>query len=196
MKLSIIMQRLLIAGSVVIAGPALADSPTAEALSYTCAGCHGFNGSSDGPAIPSIAGIDQDYFIDSMNTYAKDERKSTIMGRIARGYTADEIEAMAGFFKAQKMVPLKQSFNSGSADDGKKLHKKYCEKCHEDGGQSPEGSMSLAGQPSNYIKYSFEDFQAGYRDAPKKMKKKIQSMHKKAGDAGFEQLINYYASQQ
>lgn len=73
-------------------------------LVNTCVGCHGPNGSSLGPATPSIAEMPKSAFIQAMQDIKANKRSTTIMGRIARGYTDKEIEMMADFFSKQKLV--------------------------------------------------------------------------------------------
>jgi sulfide dehydrogenase cytochrome subunit len=190
------LQGILIASSMAVGGAAFAATPSAEMLGNTCAGCHGTNGNSMGPATPTIAGAGSEYFIDSMMAYKSGERASTIMTRIAKGYTDDEIKAMAEFFAKQPIKRQKQMADSKMAGAGKKLHDKYCEKCHEDGGRAAEDGGLLAGQWKPYLKYTMDDFMNGSREMPKKMKRKVEKMHKKAGDAGIDQILEYYASQQ
>lgn len=190
------LQVILLLCAGMIAGAVSAATPTARMLANTCAGCHGTNGSSNGPASPTIAGISKDFFIETMQAYKKDERPTTIMNRIAKGYTDEEIKLMAGFFSKQKFVRKRQKYSKKKARFGKKLHKKYCEKCHEDGGRSTEDDAGiLAGQWKTYLEYSMQDFTKGGRTMEKKMKKKLDSLQKKHGDKGVDALINYYASQ-
>ena len=177
---------LLLTGSM-LCGTAMADTPSASMLANTCAGCHGTNGSSVGPASPTIAGISRDYFIETMEAYKTAERPSTIMTRIAKGYTEKEIELMADFFSKQPFVRMTQAYDEDKAKLGKKLHKKYCEKCHEDAGRSSEDDAGiLAGQWEPYLRYTMEDFTSGNRTMEKKMKKM------KPED--FKALLNFYAS--
>jgi sulfide dehydrogenase cytochrome subunit len=190
------LQGILIACSVALGGTAVAATPSASMLGNTCAGCHGTNGNSNGPATPTIAGISSEYFIETMEAYKKGERASTIMTRIAKGYTEEEIKLMADFFAKQKFARLPQKADAKMAKRGKKLHDKYCEKCHEDGGRSTEDDAGiLAGQWKPYLKYTMEDFMSGGREMSKKMKKKVDKLKKSKGDAGLEQLYHYYASQ-
>ncbi|QEP45207.1 cytochrome c4 [Ectothiorhodospiraceae bacterium BW-2] len=189
------MHSLLVAGAVTMATSATAATPTAEMLGNTCAGCHGIDGSSNGPAIPSIAGIDVDYFIESMTLYQSNERPSTIMGRIARGYTAQEIELMAEFFNTKKLKTIDQTTDAALAAKGASLHDRFCEKCHEEGGRIADGSAILAAQMLPYLEYSMTDFNSGMRDMPRKMKSKMQDVKEKYGDDGFKQLVHFYASQ-
>ena len=177
-----------------------ADKPlmtgaSATMLSNTCAGCHGTYGASTGPATPSLGGISNEYFKEVMAGFASGEIKSTIMGRIAKGYSEEEIAAMSDYFSKQKFVAAKQSFDADKAKEGAKLHDKYCEKCHSEGGTSAEDDSGiLAGQLVPYLKYTLADYRAGDREMTKKMKKKVNKLIEKEGDAGLDALMNYYAS--
>ncbi len=196
MKYKSIVQTLLIAGGLTLGSAAFAVTPSASMLGNTCAGCHGPSGSSTGPATPSIAGISEEYMIEAMKEYANGKRPSTIMGRIAKGYTEEEVKLMAKFFASKKMKTIDQGADARLASTGRKLHDKYCEKCHEDGGKSSDDDAGiLAGQMMPYLANTMEDFHSGDREMPKKMAKKMKSMFKKAGDKGVEALINYYGSQ-
>jgi sulfide dehydrogenase cytochrome subunit len=185
---------LLISG-MAFAGSSMAGDASSEALSYTCAGCHGTNGASVGPASPSLAGMSKVYIEDSMKAFKSGDRESTIMGRIAKGYDDDDFAKMGDFFAAQKMHMAAQQAG-GMAGKGKDIHDKYCDKCHEDYGTSPDDdSGQLSGQWATYLKYSLEDAMDGSRDVGKKMMKQLKKMHKKEGDAGVQALVDFYASQ-
>ncbi len=187
----------LIAGalSLVACGVASAGGASARMLSDTCSGCHGTDGVSGGPATPTIAGISKSYFTEVMEGFASGEIPSTIMGRIAKGYTEEEIGAMGDYFSKQKFVKATQKYDDKLAQTGAKLHDKYCEKCHAEGGSSADDDSGiLNGQWQPYVKWSLMDFNAGHRNAPKKMQKQLGKLAKKEGDAGITALLNYYAS--
>ena len=76
------------------------ESRNVELLVSSCAACHGTNGHSVG-GIPSLAGLSEMYFIEQMQQFVSGERKSTVMFHHASGYTAEEIELMAGYFAKQ-----------------------------------------------------------------------------------------------
>jgi len=195
MQLEKLGQAILFSALALTSSAALADGHRSSLLSYTCAGCHGFNGVSTGPATPSIAGMNDEGFIEAMKAYKTDERPSTIMGRIAKGYSDEEIEGMAKFFKAQKFVPAVQTADAKKAAAGKKLHDSYCEKCHEDGGTTDEdGTGVLAGQWMPYLDYAMTDFGDGSRPIGKKMKKKLNKMIKKHGKDSVDKVIHFYGS--
>jgi len=189
----------LMAGALALAtsGGAIAGGASAVMLADTCSGCHGTDGASGGPATPTIAGISNDYFIEIMQGFASGDIPSTIMGRIAKGYTDEETAAMAKYFSAMKFTKAKQDFDAKLAKKGGKLHDKYCEKCHAEGGSSAEDDSGiLNGQWGPYVHWTLVDFMDGKREAPKKMKKKLAKLHKKEGDAGIKALLEYYKSAQ
>ena len=197
-----------------------AEMASPQMLTNTCVACHGADGVSQGPAIPSLAGITKNYFIGTMLAYkyADDEaalesaletlyqdeayedaeaypRYSTIMARIASGYTLEEIIAMADVFANSEVVAVEQDYDKSKVGMGEELHEEYCGKCHEDGGLSTADDVGLlAGQWLLYLKYTLEDYMNERRDMPKKMKTKLEEMHEAHGEAGIQSLLQYYAS--
>jgi cytochrome subunit of sulfide dehydrogenase len=168
-----------------------------EALSNTCSGCHGTDGASGGPGTPSISGLSVAYFEELMKGFKTGDIPSTIMGRISKGYTEGEAKKMATFFGAKPFVPAKQAFDKAKAAKGAKLHEKNCEKCHAEGGTDVQDDTGrLAGQWTHYLKSTMADYIAGKREMTKKMKKRVMKLHTKGGDAAFDNLMAYYASQQ
>jgi len=191
------LQAALVACGLAFAGSARASGPSAEALAYTCVGCHGPNGNSVGPASPTLAGMPEYVMIETMKGFKSGDINSTIMGRIAKGYTDEQFELMAGYFAKQEYKPAEQSSDAKLAAKGAKLHDKHCEKCHSEGGSiemAVEDEVGvLAGQWKPYLQYSLTDFINGTRPMPKKMKKQLEKMHKKEGDAGIQALLEFYA---
>lgn len=174
---------------------AIAEVPTGRILAYGCTGCHGTDGSSVGLANPHIAGMHRDYFIESMEAYQEDERNSTIMNRLAKGYTAEQIEAMADFFANQPLKLKSQKTNAAKVELGAKYHDRYCEKCHEDGGRAPSDTGNLAGQWAQYLRYSMDDYLSGERAMTRKMRIKLERLEKEQGRGAVDALIDFYASQ-
>ena len=187
-----------------LVGAAAAEDMTAEMLSYTCAGCHGPNGNSHGPAIPSIAAMDPEV-VEIMNAFKENRIYSTVMGRIARGYDEEDFKKMAAYFNARDYVPAPQAFEQKLVEAGAELHEKYCDTCHVEGGKplaDEEGYHILAGQWTPYLRFAMEDYRANPPRRPmdekeqKKMMRKIEEMVEAKGESAFEALWAYYASQQ
>jgi len=74
-----------------------ADYPRAEALADACTSCHGIKGRSHG-YIPSLDTLSRIEFLQALEEYRRQKRSATIMNRIARSYTAEEIELLADYF--------------------------------------------------------------------------------------------------
>jgi len=165
-------------------------------LANTCAGCHGTNGVSTGPSMPTIAGLSPDYFVTIMESYKSGDAYSTIMGRIAKGYSDDEIKQMADYYAALPFEAASQTTDPALVKKGAKIHDLYCEKCHSEGGTLKEDDAGiLAGQWRPYVRWQIEDALSGSREYEKKMMKKLKKLHKKEGDAGITALLHYYSSQ-
>ena len=69
-------------------------------LAASCAACHGTNGISVA-ALPSLAGLDENYFISKMKKYRASSHVSEIMVQHAKGLTEDEITGLAAYFSGQ-----------------------------------------------------------------------------------------------
>jgi sulfide dehydrogenase cytochrome subunit len=80
---------------------AAAADTTGRSLAATCTGCHGTNGVSQG-GIPSIAGVDKERILGLMKEFRDGKREATVMHQHAKGYTDEQLEAIASWFAAQK----------------------------------------------------------------------------------------------
>jgi len=184
------------------ASSCLADPDGAKLAADKCEACHGKNGNSEKDDVPSIAGFSDVVIEDSLDMYQSDERKGgtykvdgkeTNMNEIARDLSAEDIEALAIFYARQTFEPRPQKFDAALAEKGATIHERKCETCHSDQGSNADDDAAiLAGQWSPYLRAEFAAFRSGDREAPKKMKKKIDDL----SDEEIEALINFYASQQ
>ena len=67
-------------------------------LANPCAGCHGTDGNSPG-SIPALNKLSGKYILFSMKAFKSDQRQGTVMNRIAKGYTDQEIKLMSEYFE-------------------------------------------------------------------------------------------------
>ncbi len=67
----------------------------------SCANCHGTNGRAQ-PGMESLAGVAKEDIAKKMLDFKAGRRPATIMHQLAKGYSDEQIEAMAGYFAAQK----------------------------------------------------------------------------------------------
>ena len=78
------------------------DPLQARSLAASCAACHGTDGRAQ-PGMISLAGSNQNDMVKKMQDYkAGRVPAATIMHQLAKGYTDEQIEAIAGYFAAQK----------------------------------------------------------------------------------------------
>lgn len=74
------------------AAPAIAQS-IAPAGASSCSGCH--DARIENSAIPPLNGRPATEIVTAMQAFRAGEREATVMGRIAKGFTDDEIRAIA-----------------------------------------------------------------------------------------------------
>lgn len=91
------------AALVALAAPvdAQTDAARARDLAATCANCHGTGGKAQGP-LPSLAGQPKADVIRKMNEFRDGKRPATIMHQLAKGYTPEQIDLIAGWLAQQK----------------------------------------------------------------------------------------------
>lgn len=92
----------LLLGAAPLAQAGDLSKPDGKMLSNTCAACHGTYGHFDADYMPPLAGMDKERFVDSMIAFRNGSRPATIMDRVAKAFTDEEIQAMAEFFAAQE----------------------------------------------------------------------------------------------
>lgn len=74
-----------------------------RALAATCANCHGTEGVAvQGEAMVRLAGLPKDYMVTQMLAFRDGKRPATVMHQISKGYTPEQIEALAIYFAAKK----------------------------------------------------------------------------------------------
>ncbi len=67
----------------------------------SCANCHGTDGRAQ-PGMASLAGASKDDLLKKMLDFKAGRQPATIMHQLAKGYSDDQIEAIAAYFAAQK----------------------------------------------------------------------------------------------
>ena len=150
-----------------------------KALSWNCSACHGPDGVSAGPAVPSIAAMDPRYFFTVMRGFKLDERYSTIMSRIAKGYRNAELREMGEYFAASTWTDAGASTSQQQIEAGRAIHDDLCAECHEDEGRYQDKEIPrLAGQWPAYLLSQLIDYQnADLRmPQPDKMKNRLTDL--------------------
>ena len=196
-------QLLLVVITTCLVSFSLAQANEATLVKEKCGTCHGDDGNSTDSKVPSIAGFSLDSLEETLSMYKSDDRpsekytpdggKETDMNEIAKNLSEADTKTIITFLASQKFKPVKQKFDAALAKQGKKIHKKKCEKCHSDNGANSEDDAAiLAGQHRSYLEMQFKLIASDKRDMPRKMKKRF----KKLSDSDHKALIEFYISQQ
>ena len=79
------------------------DDDPVRYVAATCANCHGTDGrTAPGADMPMLAGMPAAYFTEQINAFRNGARPATIMHQLARGYSDEQIAALAQFFARQR----------------------------------------------------------------------------------------------
>jgi len=186
----------LILAAGVLVTPTLAADPTESMLANPCAGCHGTDGYSQS-AMPRIAGFNEKLLVQIMKNYQTDARTSTIMGRLAKGYTEEQLVSIAKFFSKQEWQSPEQEVDAKLVAEGEKIHKEKCTTCHQDNGKTGNDSVPrIAGQWLDYLEIVMDE----YLDPEVKMPENAMVKMMKMQMTGLKPedvaaLAHFYASQ-
>jgi cytochrome c553 len=77
------------------------DPLQARSWAASCASCHGITGQAQ-PGMPSLVGQSKDDLVRKMQDYKNGRLPATLMHQLAKGYTDEQIDAIAAYFAAQK----------------------------------------------------------------------------------------------
>ena len=95
--------RRALAAAIGVASIAAAVAASAEppAGAAACSGCHPASPRVTSP-VPRLAGVDRAAIVRALLEFRSGQRPATVMDRIAKGFTDDEIQAIAAWLAAQK----------------------------------------------------------------------------------------------
>ena len=67
----------------------------------SCSACHGTDGRAQ-PGMEPLAGVNKDDIVKKMLDFKAGRKPATLMHQLAKGYSDEQIEAIAAYFSAQK----------------------------------------------------------------------------------------------
>jgi len=148
-----------------------------QGLAMNCNNCHGTGGVSVGMTMPSIAGLSENYLKNIMMEWKTGARASANMTRLIKGYTDDEIAALAAYYSKLPWKPQPQMASADILSKGKEVTER-CETCHGATGGQPDDKDTpmLAGQWAKYMelelmKYRDENFKMTHQKMTKNARK-------------------------
>ncbi len=160
-----------------------------------CVGCHGANGNSINPDIPSLAGQDGRYLKTSLQYYRDGERKNAMMKQAVAGFSDQKIANLAAYYSRQKPAsPASgESGKPGVFDplgDGARLAAS-CDGCHgKNGNGGQRGVPRLTGLALDYLFAAIQAYKAGERK-----NETMQMFTRTLSDVAIEKVSLFYATQ-
>jgi sulfide dehydrogenase cytochrome subunit len=170
-----------------------ASAGPTEDLARTCNGCHGLNGVSVGPNMPSIGGLPEAYLKNILLQWKSGERYAATMDRHVKGYSDEELAKLATYFSKLPWVPVVQKADAKVVAQGKAATDR-CETCHGATGGQPDDAETpkLNGQWAQYLEMELLKYRT---DAVKMPHKKMRNNAKKMEEADVSAAAKYYGSQ-
>ncbi len=131
--------------------------------SVGCASCHGKDGNSILPGMPSLAGQNLQYLVNAIKAYRSSSRKDAMMRPAVALLNDDTIENLALYYALQE--PKTSPMNAeGDAKAGEAVAT-ACAECHgADGNSAKPDTPSLAGQDPGYLATATQAYKDGIRD--------------------------------
>lgn len=130
-----------------------------------CAACHGADGNSVTPGIPSLAGQQPEYFISAVKSYLDGKRKIASKDKevMVSALNQVDIEAMALYYASQKLAQ-RDTPTVGNVAAGEPLSAE-CGACHGANGVSSDRKIpTLAGQDAQYLVAAIKAYQDESRE--------------------------------
>jgi cytochrome c553 len=155
------------AAMLVAAGVTSAAGADIEAMAKKaalCFACHGPNGNSTTPAMPSIAGQPKQFVTTQLVMFREGRRKDPQMSPVAASLNNADINELGTYFSAQKLAPAGKQVDSERMAAGRRLTEQFnCVACHGADLKGQQHIPRLAGQQGDYLRVQLRGFKAGTR---------------------------------
>jgi cytochrome c553 len=149
---------LLAAGVLLCGGGQAAVDP------QLCFACHGPNGNSLVPAVPSLAAQPGQFIGTQLIMFREKRRVDPQMSPIAATLTNADINALGKFFAAQERAAPANKPEAVVAAEGRRLTEAFnCVACHGAALKGQQHIPRLAGQQPEYLRTQLRGFKAGTR---------------------------------
>ncbi|MEY3675057.1 MAG: hypothetical protein RJB47_1765 [Pseudomonadota bacterium] len=130
----------------------------------SCIGCHGPNGNSTMPGIPSLAAQNARYIYLQLRDFQEGRRHNDMMTPMTAGLSKDDMREIADYYSKQKLSSKGFKADAEKAKLGKaKADETLCAMCHLGEFVGQNEIPKVAGQNYDYVVKSLTDFKAKTR---------------------------------
>ena len=166
-----------------------ADVAAGLQKAQVCIACHGPDGSSANPVIPSLAAQPAQFIATQLLMFREGRRKDAQMSPFAANLSNADLNNIAAYFAAQKLTLPDAKPDAANAEAGARIAKQFnCVQCHGATLAGQQHIPRLAGQQREYLKTQLRGFKAATRfDMDGQMTSAAQAL----SDADIEVLANY-----
>ena len=135
-----------------------------RAKSQVCAACHGPDGNSVIPTIPSLAGQPRQFITQALFMFREGQRKNEQMTPFAAKLSNADLNDLAQYYAAQKMTPPTRQPNADIVARARAVtEKNNCVACHTATLVGQQHIPRLAGQHKPYLLEQLKAFKASTR---------------------------------
>ena len=156
------MRAALVAAAMILAMPAGAQ--TLDGRLPTCLACHGKDGTSAIPTVPSLGGMPVNYVLSQLYLFREDIRKADPMNAMAAGLSDDDLRTLGALFNKMPPPPPAPALTAAEDTAGAALVDKYhCNSCHMPN-LSGQGTIPhIAGQHVEYLQQALVTYKNNTR---------------------------------
>lgn len=129
-----------------------------------CVACHGADGNSPAPIVPSIAGQPRQFIVTALFMFREGRRTSALMAPFAEKLSNADLNDLAAWFASQKLAaPTRQTTPEKIALGKALTEKNNCVACHTATLVGQQHIPRLAGQHYEYLFEQLKQFKASTR---------------------------------
>jgi cytochrome c553 len=168
-----------------------ADIEAGRQKAQVCFACHGPEGNSANPVMPTLAGQPAQFISLELFQFREGNRKDPQMTPMAANLSNADMNDLAAYFSAQQPRPPSHKTDPANAATAAKLAQQFnCVQCHGKALLGQQHIPRLAGQQFEYLKMQLRGFKAQTRaDLDGNMTSAAQALSENDIDA----LVDYIA---
>lgn len=160
----------------------------AKAAAQACAACHGEDGNSDVPGMPSVAGQPSEYIEAALKAYRDGQRVHDVMKAYTLSLSDPDIEMVSAYYAASKPTHLAE-VPKGDLVAGATAAAE-CAGCHGADGNSEDPSLPrLAGLDAEYLAAAIKAYTEKTRDHAM-----MTELVEPLGDETIQNVAVFYAT--
>ena len=135
-----------------------------RAKAQVCIACHGVDGNSQLPAIPSLAGQPRQFIVTALFMFREGRRVNEQMAPFVDRLSNADLNDLAQYFSAQKLATPLKAPDADTVAKGRVItEKNNCVACHTATLVGQQHIPRLAGQHKPYLLAQLKGFKAGTR---------------------------------